>query len=291
MGVYSLIALFAALAAAGLVLFQLYRRGLLTPVSSGPLDELIDAITPHTTMYVPEGDPPYPVIILLHGCGGTRPNMETYGKIASEMGVMALVPDSNAMRGISYEEALETVCTGAKLRAHERTGDLHAVLEMIRRNPRADASRIAIAGWSHGGWTALEALALDQAKQKPASLPSLPEHGLEGVCAVFAIYPYNGFPSRSRRLPWRADIPVESLLVHGDTICSETDSVDVFNRQVKWGADVKWRFIKDATHAFDEPDHHADSTLIYDPERARIAYSAFRSFLKRHLLESHGSAD
>ncbi|WP_421789685.1 dienelactone hydrolase family protein [Hyphobacterium sp.] len=291
MGWFSLFALLIAIATGGFVLFRLYRRGLLTPVPHKPLAEMMDAIRPFTTAYEPKGTGPFPVVVLLHGCGGVRPNMATYGRIAADLGVLALVPDSNAMRDIGYEEALETVCTGAKLRAHERTGDLHALLEMIRQDPRADASRIALAGWSHGAWTALEALALEKAGRPPASLTALPKHGLEGVKAIFAMYPYNGFPARSRRMPWGNDVPVESLLVHGDTICSETDSVDVFNRQIEWGADVKWRFIENATHAFDEPDHHPTSTLMFDPERAELAYAAFRDFLTRHLLENQGSAD
>lgn len=245
----------------------------------------------HTRIYAPEGEGPFPAVMLLHGCGGVRPNMEVFARLAADMGVIAFVPDSLGPRGITYEEALESVCTGARLRAHERTGDLHAVLEFMRSDPRVDASRIALAGWSHGGWTALEALALDRAGKVPASLNSPPPHGLEGVKAVFAMYPYSSFPARSRRLPWPATIPVEGVLVHGDAICNDEDSVEVFKRQIEWGNDVRWRYVPDATHAFDEPDHHPTSTLIYDPEKARIAHTAFRDFLRRHLLEDQGSAD
>jgi dienelactone hydrolase len=291
MGWFSLAAALIALAVAGFILLRLYRRGLLSSVERQPIADMIARIRDFTDIHYPDGEGPFPVVILLHGCGGVRPNMAVYAGIANRMGVMALVPDSNSLRGIGYEEALETVCTGAKLRAHERAGDLHAVLDLVRQDPKADAARIAIAGWSHGGWTALEALALDQAGKPPASLDGLPPHDLDGVRAVFAMYPYSGFPARSRRWPWRPDIPVESLLVRGDTICNDEDSVEVFNRQVKWGSDVKWRYVENATHAFDEPDHHPTSTLVYDPERAEIAHAAFRDFLKRRLLTGQGSAD
>ena len=291
MGWFSLSALLLALVAAIFVLFRLYRRGLLMPVARKPLAEITRTIAPFLDIRLPKGDGPFPVVILLHGCGGVRPNMATFSQLATDLGVMAVVPDSNAFHGIEYEEALETVCTGAKLRASERAGDLHAVLELVRQHPRANAKQIILAGWSHGSWTALEALALTRAGQPPASLSALPPNGLDGVKAVFAMYPYSGFPARSRRLPWPPDIPVESLLVRGDTICSDQDSVDVFNRQIKWGADVKWRYVENATHAFDEPDHHPTSTLIFDPERAKIAYAAFQDFLTRHLKPDHGSAD
>lgn len=291
MGWFSLFALLIALIAAAFILFRLYRRGLLTPVPRTALDEIMRGITPFTDIHLPKGEGPFPVVILLHGCGGVRPNMATFAQLATDLGVMAIVPDSNSFHGIAYEEALETVCTGAKLRASERAGDLHAVLELVRQHPLADSGQIILGGWSHGSWTALEALALDKAGLPPASLSELPPNGLAGIKAVFAMYPYSGFPARSRRLPWPPDIPVESLLVRGDTICNDQDSVDVFNRQIKWGADVKWRYVENATHAFDEPDHHPTSTLIFDPERAKIAYAAFQDFLSRHLKLGHGSAD
>jgi dienelactone hydrolase len=291
MGWFSLGAILIALSAALLVLLQLYRRGMLTPVTRTSLNDLAARISRVTDVRAPTGDGPFPVVILLHGCGGVRPNMATFAKLATEMGVMAVIPDSNRLRSIGYEEALQTVCTGSRLRAHERAGDLHAVLELVRRDRRADASRIALAGWSHGGWTALEAMALDRAGMPPASLAEMPPNGLAGVQAVFAMYPYNGYPARSRRLPWTSEIPVESLLVRGDTICDDAESVAVFNRQIEGGADVKWRYVEGATHAFDEPDHHATSTLVYDPERAEIAYAAFKDFLRRRLQPDQGSAD
>jgi len=291
MGWFSLFALLVAVIAAAFVLFRLYRRGLLMPVARTPLAEVARGIKAFTDIRIPKGSGPFPVVLLLHGCGGVRPNMAKYAELATDLGVMAVVPDSNAFHGIGYEEALETVCTGAKLRASERAGDLHAVLEIIRHHPKADANQIILAGWSHGSWTALEALALDHADEPPASLDHVPPDGLSGVQAIFAMYPYSGFPARSRRLPWPPGIPVESLLVRGDTICNDEDSVEVFNRQIKWGADVKWRYVENATHAFDEPDHHPTSTLIFDPERAEIAYFAFQDFLKRHLNLDQGSAD
>jgi dienelactone hydrolase len=291
MGWFSLGAILIALSAAALVLLQLYRRGMLVPVKRMSIDELSAGIARFTEIRVPAGERPFPVVILLHGCGGVRPNMAKFADLATDAGVMAVIPDSNRFRGIEYDEALQTVCTGAKLRAHERAGDLHAVLELVRRDPRADARRIVLAGWSHGGWTALEAMALDRAGKPPASLAEMPSNGLDGVQAVFTLYPYSGYPARSRRLPWPSDIPVESLLVRGDTICDDAESVIVFNRQIKWGADVKWRYVDGATHAFDEPDHHPTSTLVFDPERAKIAYAAFLDFLKRRLDLDQGSAD
>ena len=291
MGWFSLLALLIALAAAGFAAIHLYRRGVIRPVPRSALAALQDGLRDHTEIHVPDGDGPFPAVLLLHGCGGVRPNMAVYGRLAAEMGVIAYVPDSLAPRGIAYEEALESVCTGARLRAHERTGDLHAVLALMRADPRVDAQRIVLAGWSHGSWTALEALALDRAGKRPASLDADPPDGLDGVQAVFAMYPYNSFPARSRRLPWREDIPVEAVLVPGDTICNDADSVEVFKRQIAWGNDVRWRYVRDATHAFDEPDHHPTSTLIYDAERAAVAHRLFRDFLARRLIAGQGSAD
>ncbi len=84
MGWFSLGAILIALSAAALVLLQLYRRGMLTPVGRTSLDDLTARIARFTEIRVPPGDGPFPVVILLHGCGGVRPNMATFAQLASE---------------------------------------------------------------------------------------------------------------------------------------------------------------------------------------------------------------
>ena len=260
-------------------------RGLIMDLPRHRLVSLAARLRRHTQIYSPAGKGPFPAVILLHGCGGPRGVTERYGRVAAGLGVIAFAPDSLAVRGISYEEALSKVCTGARLRAPERVGDLLATLEIVRRDPRVDATRIAIAGWSHGAWTLLDALTLAREGKAPPNLYHWPHHALRGVKAGLVFYPFNGFPARSRTRGWVKGLSLEAILVEHDSVCDETQSIAVFERQKAAGADIEWQVWTGVTHGFDEADHLPDSGLVFDPERTKAAEAAFADFLTRRLLE------
>lgn len=283
-----MIALVLALLLLALVLAGAYygahRQGLVSDLPQYRLVSLAARLRRHTSVYVPDGPGPFPAVILMHGCGGPRGLTERYGRVAAAHGVIAFAPDSLAARGISYEEALKKVCTGARLRAPERAGDLLAALEIARRDPRVDRSRIAIAGWSHGGWTLLDLLALVREGKPPPNLYHLPHRALRGLKAGLVFYPYNGFPARSRTHAWAKGVAVEAILVKGDTVCDETQSIAVFETQKAGGADISWQVWDGVTHGFDEDNHLPSSGLVFDPDKAKAAEAAFTGFLERRLL-------
>ena len=78
-------------------------------------------------VFRPEGPGPFPVALILHGCGGKTPFLEAYARVAVEAGWAAVVVDSFAPRGISPLRAKLTVCTGTALRGLERSGDIFAM--------------------------------------------------------------------------------------------------------------------------------------------------------------------
>ena len=246
-----------------------------------------DWLAPHIDYVWPDpadyGPGPYPAIIQMHGCGGVRAIQGQYAKLAAENGFAALIVDSMTPRGISYEEALAKVCTGRRLWGRERAADFYAALAIAAEEPRIDRSRIAAAGWSHGAWTILDALTLARDHRLPDSLSDMPETPLEALSAVMVFYPYNDFPARSRRRDWIAGIPVEALLVHGDTVATTDASELVFARQREHGADISWETVEGATHGFDEPDHAPQSTLRYDQEKTDLARARYVDFLNRRL--------
>lgn len=276
-----IVLLIAALAA---LYFAVRSRGFLSDHPQFRLVTLAARLRRHTDIYRPEGEGPFPAIILLHGCGGPRGVTERYGRLAAANGVIAYAPDSLALRGIDYDAAIRTVCTGAKLRAPERAGDLLAVLEMVRRDPRVDSRRIAVAGWSHGAWTLLDLLTFVADGKAPPSLYHLPHRALRGVKAALVFYPYSGFPARSRIRNWAKGVAVDAILVEGDTVCDETQTIAVFERQRAEGADVNWQVWSGVTHGFDEDNHLPGSGLVFDPEKVKAAEAAFTDFLKRRLL-------
>lgn len=270
------------LALAGLA-WLLRHRGVFVRIQRLSPSTLARRLKPHTAIYAPSGAGPFPAVILMHGCGGPRGVTEAYGQRCAEAGYIAFAPDSLAMRSIGYRDAVSKVCSGARLRAGERAGDLFAALEIARADRRVDTSRIALAGWSHGAWTILDALTWAAEHRPPPSLQKLPRAGLSGVKGVFAFYPYSGFLARSRGHDWPPGIRVEALLVHGDTVCDDADSVKVFEARRAAGSHAGWDWMEGATHGFDEPDHLPGSGLVYDPELARKGEEKLLAFLSEVL--------
>lgn len=240
-------------------------------------------IEPYVTMLYPPGAGPHPCVLILHGCGGVRRISHAYAEAAVKAGCAAMIVDSLTPRGLDYEAALAQVCTGRVLWGRERAGDLYAALDIARDDPRIDAGRLALAGWSHGGWTILDALALDRAGRPPDGMTTAPARPFEGVRGIFLVYPYISGPALARRKPIDPPGPVEAIFVEDDSMASETDAIAVLEKARQDGAAVRWTTYGGVTHGFDEPDHHPDSPLRYDSEATAMARNQFTEFIKRRL--------
>ena len=232
------------------------------------LDAHAARLAEHVTLVKPDGPGPFPVVVQLHGCGGIQPMQLRYAEAAREAGFAAVVLDSLAPRGIGRREAQLTVCTGARLRGDERAVDLLAILAWLSDQPWADADRVIAAGWSHGGWTVMDALA-------GASRDRAPAHLLDAVKAVVVIYPYAGALSRSRRLGWGERRPKVSALLGGrDAVVGWRAPQRAFDRLEADGLDVRVLTLLEATHCFDD-ENASDPRTHYRPdleEQARVFY-------------------
>ena len=240
-------------------------------------------IEPYVTMLYPPGEGPHPCVIILHGCGGVRRISHAYAEAAVKAGCAAMIVDSLTPRGIDYEAALAQVCTGRILWGRERAGDVYAALDIARDDPKIDPGRLALAGWSHGGWAILDALALDHDRQPPDGMKTAPDAPFAGVLGIFLVYPYVSGPALARRKPIDPPGPVEAIFVEDDSMAKEHDAVAVLEKARADGASVRWTTYGGVTHGFDEPDHHPDSPLRYDGEATAMARNQFTEFLKRRL--------
>ena len=233
-------------------------------------------ITAHSTLRLPDGaEGPVPAVVFLSGCGGVRDVQDVYAREAHAEGWAVLVVDSHAARGIGPTGSRLLVCTGLSMRGQERAADVFAALELLRADPRIDASRLALTGWSHGGWTVLDAMASAQADEQG-------EAPFDGVRGAFLIYPYCGPVIRARRDPIGAPFPVESVLAGRDSIADHRACERLFERQRASGAVIRPSvLLSEATHAFDAQDQPWDPRMRYDADQAAEAHALFRRFLRR----------
>lgn len=275
-----------ASAAAGLCIATVYVAGHLRGwwVERLSVDELADRLDPHIEIHRPDGPGPFPAVLQMHGCGGVKEIQRDYARVAARNGVLAVILDSHAPRGISYREALRTVCKGRRLLGAERAGDLIAGLRIIRRMGDVDATRLAVAGWSHGAWAVMDALALRAPDEAPFNLQTAPDDAFDGLQGAYLVYPYCGFPSLTRKRGWTTlPAAADMLLVDGDTRSTLADGLAAAERARASGAHVETEIWTGVTHAFDEQDQEPGSGLVFDPEAAERAHARYAGWLQRTL--------
>jgi len=109
------------------------------------------------TLYRPAPiDRPSSAVVLLHGCSGVTSLHHIWAKRFRDWGHVALVVDSLGPRGVD-----ETCSAPGRVSVRKRIYDAYGAMAYLARQPGIDPERIAIAGWSHGGWTLLHAIRAD----------------------------------------------------------------------------------------------------------------------------------
>jgi dienelactone hydrolase len=98
----------------------------------------------------PAGIERVPAVVLMHSCGGVGANVERWAEVFNGIGVAALLVDSFTGRGI-----VETCSDQSQLGHLAMIVDAYRALDMLSKHSRIDSSRVAIMGFSKGGFVAL----------------------------------------------------------------------------------------------------------------------------------------
>lgn len=225
-------------------------------------------LLPALQIVKPEGRGPFPVVLQMHGCGGCKPFQRAYAESLAAAGVAAVVIDSFAHRGISTAQAYALVCTGLRLWGSERASDLFALYPWVRLQPWADPGRILAAGWSHGAWTIMDALALPHERIAAVTgLEDAPPEPLAGLAGAFLVYPYCGAASLSGHHGWRFYPKTTAILAGRDSVVGVRRPKAVLEGLRRRSPDIGLIHFPEATHAFDEPDIK-DPRMRFNPRRA-----------------------
>ncbi len=226
-----------------------------------------EAIACHSKVFRPDGPGPFPVALILHGCGGKTPFLEDYARVAVAAGWAAVVVDSLAPRGMSTLEAKLLVCTGMKLSGLKRSADIFAMLAWLEGQDWADASRVFLAGWSHGAWAIMDGYAVGENAPRAVRLADAdPARLRTQVKGALLVYPYSGYPSLTSARGWAgAALPVWSVLGGKDQVVGHKLPGKALDRLAHDGLTVDRAFFPDATHAFDD-DKANDPRARYRPD-------------------------
>jgi dienelactone hydrolase len=94
----------------------------------------------------------YPAVILIHGSGGFTANVDRWGRELHAIGVAAFIVDCFTGRGVA-----ETVTDQARLGALTMIVDAYRALDCLAQHRNIDPNRIALMGFSKGGFATIYA--------------------------------------------------------------------------------------------------------------------------------------
>ena len=174
------------IAALGFALFGVNARG---------ANQLSLTVTPAdsstqipATLIKPEGEGPFPAVVILHDCSGLGPRSSGAPlRWADELvaqGYVILIPDSFTPRGFADGVCVTPAKQRDRVNGYLRAADAYGALAALRALPYVDGKRIGIMGGSHGGWATLAAMFVPVDADNP-----LAQAKRNGFAAAVALYP------------------------------------------------------------------------------------------------------
>lgn len=239
-----------------------------------PDAELARRLQGRNLVLIPRGEGPFPAVLLLHTCYGNLGHVDAWATRLRERGYVAVVVNSMRARDLDGHFERLSVCGGRVLRASDRARDIGISIAQLRDRGLVDGDRIALVGFSHGGWTSLDFLA----RPSPG--------GASGVSGVVVVYPYCGDGSGGNAAAWPRNVRTLMLLAGDDATVGTAGCLALAERQASRGYAVDVHVYPGASHGYD-----IDPALIYgyderyDAEAAADTRRRIVDFLRQTLRE------
>ena len=214
----------------------------------------------------PDGEGPFPAIILMHGCGGMGRWNGIWSRRLVEWGYVVLEMDSFGPRGIEHG-----VCFRADHVAgpFSRALDAHGAKAFLATLPFVAPERIGVVGMSHGGMSVLQAINQSTTTKIDG----------EPFRAAVALYP-------SCDPNTRPNAPILILIGELDN-WTDPKSCERYLDKLGRDHDVTLKIYPGAYHAFDISGVdllvRGYYVVRYDRTAAKDAMKRMRAFLGKHL--------
>ena len=234
--------------------------------------EIADAPWPQRTITAllakPEGEGPFPAVVLLHSCGGVQPHVsQDWPEWFVKNGYVALTVDSFGSRGLPpCPNPLHPADRTPKTDAYrEITRDAFGALDYLHMLPFVKRGRVAVIGFSLGANT-INSFLLHQPPRPQGGFAAAV--GVYGRCHDMARYPKPAIPV--------LQIGGELDPAHADSCRAVASMVDV-------------HVLPGAHHAWDSAGSSRSGTygetIQYSPAATARSRELVRAFLQRHLAQ------
>jgi dienelactone hydrolase len=198
-------------------------------------------------IWKPEGNGPFPAVIILHSCGGVKGQIGHWRKEAIKRGYVAFVVDSFSSRGSPSCRPLAPVTMDRGVK------DIFDATAHLGTLPFVDKSRIASLGFS---WGAMAGMLSASAQYGAEAAPGkAPPGAVASVYPSCQIPPFGTFRGNEYL---RQDVATPTLVLMGgqDTESPAEECLSRLRKLKERSAPVEWHVFKSATHCWDCSDLH-----------------------------------
>ena len=218
------------------------------------------------TLSFPAGKGPFPVVLLLHPCGGLEPfglaTLQAHAKYLQSVGFGALILDSYGPRNLNGGKACEQRTTAF------RRDDAYNALAALQRHPKVSKDNIFALGLSDGGVAALV----------------IAKGGASGRFSAIAAY-YPGCNPLSG-IDYAIQSPTLVFVAGKDDWTPPGDCIRAKDRKIVTGAEFDVINYPNAHHGFDQQRRtikYKGHTLAYDAGATADSRTRVREFFVKHL--------
>lgn len=220
----------------------------------------------------PQGDGPFPAIVLSHGCSGIMKYNDDWAERFAKWGYVALQVDHFGPRGVT-----ELCGRPRQIPVAVRTHDVYDAKVFLGGLPFVDRSRIALMGWSQGGITTLSTVS--KANYDSWIFGNPPWKQQDAFRAAIAFYPYCNKNLED------TNAPLLILVGERDT-WTPAALCRFYMPGGKTPNEITLKIYADAYHAFDSEgldEVKVNHRVLSNPEALADSIIQVQEFLVKHL--------